>query len=201
MPDGGLLGEETQPPIEGESENHEPLHESENPRQFGCGFKRAELPIARAPQVADETNSAEEPERDSDRENIGPVGLKLGREGIEPGAPAKGVLVKDDQKVEHAQAADSKEERLSVEKRLCALGARGDAGNGHVDFSRLLRCCYRGSAAPLLSVPFDFDLAICSASKKPVQAAKAQIPALGRDASGAIRARSRSRLGLRGSCF
>jgi hypothetical protein len=56
-------------------------------------------------------------------------------------------------------------------------------------------------AAPLLSDPFNFDLAVCSAPEKPIQAAKAQIPGLGRDASGAIRARSRSRLGLLGRCF
>ena len=131
MPDDALLGGETQPPIEGESKSHEPLRESENPRQFGRG-----APNCRS------------------RERV---------------RSARAVMPEMVMSI----SPDCKD----------------------VPIERAPR------AAPLLSVPFDFDLAICSASQKLIQAAQAQIPDLGRDASGSIRARSRSRLGPRRSCF
>ena len=56
-------------------------------------------------------------------------------------------------------------------------------------------------AAPLQRVPFDPDLAICSAPEKPIHAAKARIPGFDRDARNSIRAKSLSRLNLRDSCF
>ena len=121
MPDRRLLGEEAQAPEQGERKNHQPLDEIEQPSHFERGGELREIAVARAPKIGDESAAAEDRNEDGRIQQIGPIELEFGREGIEAGVPAEELLVEAQERHEERYREDADQDGSCIDDPFSML--------------------------------------------------------------------------------
>jgi hypothetical protein len=142
VPSAVLLREERRAPVDGDGVDRQPLDVVEDRAHLLARRHRGHVARARLPQIAGETEAADELQRNLGPEDRQPIGLELGREGIQSGAPAENLLIDADDEIEGAERRRPDEERLHIDDGVGVFrdgGATGGlGGQAHVsllDFS------------------------------------------------------------------